>query len=99
MDYSGARGIHLADALTHTGEADELMSGSWRTIAGKGTLTLHKPPSNLHRLLEDSGATSNRCACTHSERESLKKSLYTTPRSYTKARGVRYLRTGYLKKA
>jgi hypothetical protein len=56
MHYSGARGLHLVDTLTHKREASELTPGAWRTITGKALpLTLHKPLSNTHRLIEGSG--------------------------------------------
>jgi hypothetical protein len=89
MDYSGDRDLHLADTLTCARDTVGLMHGAWRTIAGKGPhLSLHNPLKNPHRLIEVSGATSNRCACAHLKQEPLKKSLYATLRSDTKARGL-----------
>jgi hypothetical protein len=85
------RAIHMdcrGSRSTSTREADGLTSIAWRTITGKGPpLTLHKPPSNPHGLLRGLGATSNRCACMHPKRESLKESLSSTLMSYTKAEG------------
>jgi hypothetical protein len=104
---SDPHGLLRGSRSTSSRCANAHQRGRWthvRFVANhrrKGSaLTLHKPSSNPHRLLRDSRATSNRCACTHSERESLKKSLCITPRSYTGSEAiVGYLRTGYPKKA
>jgi hypothetical protein len=58
------------------------------TIAGRAHLKLQTNYVNPRAIHTDySGATSSRCACAHLEKLLLNKSLCTTRRSYTKARG------------
>jgi hypothetical protein len=101
MDYSRARGLHLADALMRTREADGVTPGAWRTIARKGpSLTLQKPRAIHIDYPKARGLhLTDARACTQKGNCSRKSSVQLQGVTQRIGAAIGYLSTRYPKKA